>query len=217
MGKELNLENNLTDKATSLFKTIASIIPIPIVNTIVAESIAYFIPNQRADRMKVFLLKLSDKLKYIEKDVLELKFKMEEYIDLFEDCLWASTRALTDERKEHIANVFKNGLKDDKTKIFNHKKLLQLLNQLDDLDILIIKYYSCKLNKNVSGMNKYKELIYSTNDIRSKNTREILIYRTKNIDSMGFIHYIKGIEENEDNILYGIPFYLCDLLLEEIN
>jgi hypothetical protein len=59
-----------------------------------------------------------------------------------EDALPQASRALSDERKEYIANLLKNSLTDDSLEHAGKKKLLSLLNELNDPEIILLYYYT---------------------------------------------------------------------------
>lgn len=119
----------------------------PFVGPMLTELISVTIPNQKADRLITFVEVLEFKLKHIQQDVLEQKLKTEEIADLFEDGFRLASRALTDERRHYIASFLKNGLSADVLTHIEKKSLLALLEQLNDVEVLILKYESLRGDK----------------------------------------------------------------------
>jgi len=68
--------------------------------------------------------------------------KTEEFNDLLEEGVIQASRALTDERREYIASLLKNSITNEKLTHIEEKKLLALLGELNDAEILTLKFYS---------------------------------------------------------------------------
>lgn len=135
---EINLDNNQSDNAVVALKMAIGMVPL--VGSILTEVVGVVIPNQKIDRIKLFVEALAEKVKYIDADVLKIKMKTEQFTDLFEDAAYQASRALTDERREYIANFLKNSLTSDEIDHLGEKKLLGVLNELNDAEIIHLKY-----------------------------------------------------------------------------
>jgi hypothetical protein len=140
--EEIEIKTNRSDIAASLIRGIIG--AAPFVGPIVAETLSATIPNQKIDRIITFAKLLEDKIKYLEEDLLKEKFQNEEFADLLEDGLQQASRALSKERKEYIANLLKNGLVNEEQTHLEKKKILSLLNQLNDAEIVMLKYFSLR-------------------------------------------------------------------------
>ncbi len=81
-------------------------------------------------------------MKYLEDDLLTQKAQTAEFNDLLEDALHQASRALTDERRRHIASLLANSLSREELAHVEQKKLLSLLGELNDAEIQMLKYYS---------------------------------------------------------------------------
>lgn len=114
----------------------------PFVGPLVAEVMDVLIPNQRVDRIVAFLQALDKKVTHIELDILNRELTKPEGTDLFEDCLHHASRAFSEGRQEQIAALFKNSLTDQELEHIHYKKLLSILGELSDLEILLLKYHS---------------------------------------------------------------------------
>ncbi len=60
-------------------------------------------------------------------------------MDLIEDSFIQVSRALSEERKDYIASLLKNSLTDTDLNYIEYKRLLSILGELNDLEILILK------------------------------------------------------------------------------
>lgn len=137
---EIPLNTNSSDIAVVALKSAVSFVPS--IGSILGEIVGVVIPNQKVDRIKLFAEVLDIKLKDIEKVILETKIKTEEFTDLFEDALVQASRSLTDERREYIANFLKVSLTEDELNHLGEKKLLSLLGQINDSEIILLKFSS---------------------------------------------------------------------------
>lgn len=84
------------DILTVLFKGAAG--AIPIAGPLFSEIIGATVPNQRVDRIEELAKSLEKKLDKVSEEMLQQKIKEPETVDLFEDALIQSTRALSQER-----------------------------------------------------------------------------------------------------------------------
>lgn len=126
--KLINIKSNKMDKAVILAKGILG--AAPYVGPIIAEIVGATIPNQRLDRIVDFVQILDKKLGGISQDVIKLKAQDEYFIDLFEDGMLLASRAINNERKEHIATVIKNSITNDELSHLEEKKLLTLQREI---------------------------------------------------------------------------------------
>ncbi|HEX8248911.1 MAG TPA: hypothetical protein VF599_12105 [Pyrinomonadaceae bacterium] len=136
---EIDLENNKSDNTASALKAAVETF-IPGIGSILSEVISVVIPNQKIDRIKLFAQVLDQKVNFIEQEILEVKMKTEEFTDLLEDALRQASRALSDERRDYIASFLKNSLTNEEISHLEEKKLLSILNELNDAEIILLKY-----------------------------------------------------------------------------
>ena len=61
-----------------------------------------------------------------------------ENVNLFEEGAFQSVRALSNERKEYIANAVANGITGEAKDGLESKRLLNLLGELDDAEIIVL-------------------------------------------------------------------------------
>jgi hypothetical protein len=70
------------------------------------------------------------------------KIKQPEGVDLIEEGAYQAVRALTDERKQQIAKVVANGLASEDQSKLRQKRLLKILGDLDDQELVILQAYA---------------------------------------------------------------------------
>lgn len=137
------MDTKTSDVMVSLGKAGAGFIPV--VGPIVGEIIGNLIPNQRIDRIASLLKTLESKIDDDEKTKVEKRMLDEKSVDLMEDGFLQATRALSEERIAYIASLLKNSLTDEDLEHIAYKKLLSLLDELNDSEVLILKSYSVSL------------------------------------------------------------------------
>jgi hypothetical protein len=134
----IELKTNKSDIVTLLIKGIIG--AAPLVGPIIAETLSITIPNQKLERLISFTEVLEMKVKNLETAVNENKFKSPEFTDLLEDAMLQASRALSQERIEYIATLISKSLTTDDASHLREKWLLGLLGQLNDAEIIILKY-----------------------------------------------------------------------------
>ena len=115
---------------------------LPVLGPIVAEMIDDLIPNQRIDRITSLLKALEAKIDPEEKAKVKARMLEEKSIDLMEDGFLQAARALSEERIEHIASLLKNGLTDEDLEQNAYKRLLFILSEINDPEVLLLKFYT---------------------------------------------------------------------------
>lgn len=108
---------------------------IPFIGPIIQIALNETIPNARMERIETYLQYLSER---IDKIRLEAALKRPEELDLFEEGIWQAARALSDDRKQHIATLVASGLSAEEVQVRRSRHFLRILNQLDDAEILIL-------------------------------------------------------------------------------
>ena len=137
---EPDLVSNRSDAVATLLKGIVG--ATPVVGNLLAETLTQLIPNQRLDRVAECLAIFSSKVDSLDAAFLQHKMQTEEFADLLQDVVGAAARALSPERKEYLAALLKNSITREDLDHLGHKKILGLLNELNDAEIIIVKYHS---------------------------------------------------------------------------
>jgi hypothetical protein len=152
-----NLSTNKIDIVVSVGKGAAGLVPF--FGGTIGEIIGNIIPNQRIDRIVHFLESLDGKVSEVEKEQYKSKITSPGFVDMMEDAFQQASRALTDERIEYISELIKQGLKDDQLAIIEKKKILWLLGELNDLEIIILKSYDHTTSQDEEFHNKHQDVI----------------------------------------------------------
>lgn len=137
--QEINLATNKEDMMSLFVKSIFSIVPF---GSPIGEAITAVIPHQKLERVVDFVQVLNYKIKNAERKIEEQELKTEEFTDLLEDALGQASRALSKERLEYIATLLANSLTVEELKHIETKKLLAILNEVNDTEIIWLQYYA---------------------------------------------------------------------------
>ena len=153
----MNLDNNITDRLASLSRGVLG--AIPIAGPLVAEVVNSLIPNQRIDRISKFVKCLDERLASFEKQLLTNVFKDPCFIDLLEDGFWGAARAISDERIQYIASVVANGISEETEKTLEAKKFAQILAELNDIEVIILRSYLTHYQEDQDFYEKHKDIL----------------------------------------------------------
>lgn len=131
------LGSTTTDLIASFAKVGAG--QLPIVGSLVSEVVGNIIPNQRVDRIAEFVRLLDERVSDVEQSLLTERFKQPEVVDVLEDAFIQAARATSQERLEHIANIVANGISPDELNTAETKRMLWLLGQLNDSEVILLR------------------------------------------------------------------------------
>ena len=136
------LETNRTDIVAALARGVAS--ACPIIGGLIAEAVNQIIPNQKLERVIDYLRLLDQKIAAFDEDLGHVadRLRDERGLDLFEDGILQAARAISQERREHLASLLARSLTQDELKYAESKKLLNLLRELTDPELVLLVYYS---------------------------------------------------------------------------
>ncbi len=132
---------------------------LPVLGPIVAEMIDDLIPNQRIDRIASLLKALESKIDPEKKSEIEARMLEEKSVDLMEDGFLQSARALSKERIEHIASLLKNSLTDEDLEQSAYKRLLFLLGEINDVEVIILMAYSMHGVEKQNFWEKHRDIL----------------------------------------------------------
>ena len=155
--------------------TIKSIVGIaPFIGPTLQEIFDIIIPNQRLDRLSKFAIELDNRLSDIEKEQINLKMQQESFIDLIEEATIQSTRALSNERISYITSIIKSSLTKDEISNIENKHLLNLLKELNDIEIIWLRFY---LVPTIGGdkefRKKHKDILEQITPTTSSSSEEL--------------------------------------------
>ena len=113
-----------------------------VAGSLAAELLSVVIPNFKQQRYDKFVGEIEDRVTSLEgeaKERAESRSHSPEFADLFEDGARQAVRALSDERIEHIVNILENSLTDEEMNHAQRKRLLELLGQINDVELLLLQ------------------------------------------------------------------------------
>lgn len=127
---------------------------VPFAGSLLTELAGAVIPNQRIDRIVNFAHALEARIVKIEQDFVKEQLYDESFTDLLEEGLRQAAHSLTDERREYIAALIANSLTSRDIEYFESKHLLKLLDELNDIEIIWLRFY-CVIT--MGGDNEFRE------------------------------------------------------------
>ncbi len=132
---------------------------IPVVGSIFSELVGTVIPQQRIERLEAYVRYLTDRLVTVDEALLRERLKREEYIELFEDGAFQSVRALSDERRRQIAEMVASGISGTEKERIETKRLLKILDEIDDDQIIMLTSYLEKNQRNKEFIDKHRTVL----------------------------------------------------------
>lgn len=155
----------LADRIAAL--TRGTVGAVPYIGPIVSELVTQLIPNQRLERIEAYIMELDKRVKKVERDKLVRPRK----VDLFEDGAFQAIRSLSEKRTEYIANVVAGGLSGEEKEELEAKRMLNLLTQLDDGQIILLSSYLDK-NRNDEEFWKIHEDVLKPKAVNLESSQE---------------------------------------------
>tara|TARA_R100000687_G_C6445941_1_gene162858 strand:+ start:1524 stop:2243 length:720 start_codon:yes stop_codon:yes gene_type:complete len=146
------LQNSRADYVASAAKSALGMVPFA--GSLLAEVAGNVIPNQRIDRIVKYAEALESRLSIVEQDVVKQNMSDENFTDLVEESLRQAARSLTDERRGYISSLVSNSISSDDIEHFESKHLLRILGELNDIEIIWLRFY---LNPVMSGDAEFRE------------------------------------------------------------
>ncbi|MDX5895297.1 hypothetical protein [Rubrobacter radiotolerans] len=138
-----DLNQNDIDYAVSAWSAALGLVPH--VGSILGEVVRNIVPNQRQDRIADFVIALDDELGTLQRDVLELKMRTQEFVDLFREAAYQAAATPSDERRRRLAALLKNSLTHEEVRYEEERKLLSLLGRINDSELIILGYYGTEM------------------------------------------------------------------------
>jgi len=133
------LEPKAVDYRVAFYKSILG--NIPILGGLMAEVVGAVIPEQQNDRLRQFVEELEAKIQDLDSEQVESGFQDPEFIDLLQESLTQAVRAVACKRIDHIAAIVQKSLSDQGRRYIHYKKLLYILKELNDLEVLMLCGY----------------------------------------------------------------------------
>jgi hypothetical protein len=132
---------------------------IPFAGGIIGEVIGQIIPQQRMERLEVYVRYLNEQFGALKDDQLRAQLRDPESIELFEDGAIQSARTLSDERRSHIAKLVAAGITGEAKDKIEAKRLLNLLKEIDDDQIIILAGYIDRNKRGSEFWEKHRTIL----------------------------------------------------------
>lgn len=140
MSKSIYLETNEADVlASSLRATLPMLFPG--IGDFLSEIISYFIPNQKMDRVVKCLKDVQYKIQSLPEEVLNRIKNDQGFLNMINEAVVQSAKALSDEKIEYLQTVLLNGLTSEDVSYQRSINLLKLIGSLDPVEIIWLRYY----------------------------------------------------------------------------
>ena len=133
------------DRVASLARAVLG--AVPTIGPALAEIFCSIIPNQRMERVTDFLKKLGERVNDHQKVLVEKRLIEPEGVDILEEALWQSARALSEDRRQQIATLVMGGLSREEVDLARTKMLLLLLAQVSDVELVLMHWYADRFPK----------------------------------------------------------------------
>lgn len=158
MNGKTNLGNNKTDIIAKIAKSTVS--AVPYAGGLLSEIIDSVIPNQRIDRLSEYVQELDKRLNKIQSEKISELIKNMAFIDLIEESFIQASRAASHERRKYIASIIENGINDDAIDFHDSKFLLKLLSELNDVEIVWLRFYlDLTTDGDIEFRNKHRNIL----------------------------------------------------------
>ncbi len=163
---------NLSDKVSYFIKSVSG--ALPFFGSLIAETLVTTIPNQKQDRIISFLKVLDKRLNELPNELVEKLHKNPEFVALLEESVEQSSRITTKERIEYLASIVVNGITDEEIELKESEYILSLFKQLNDIQIIWLKYYSLRFPAFQHGyFKKHENILRKRQVYLGSNTEEI--------------------------------------------
>lgn len=127
------------DRAVAVARALVG--TVPYTGSLFAELITEIVPGQRVERIEDWLCHLAERLASIEHDALRERLRQPENVALLEEGAYQAVRAISEERRQQIAELVAGGIADDRRDYVESHRVLRLLGELDDAEVIILAGY----------------------------------------------------------------------------
>lgn len=158
-GTSITVQATGRDWVVSISKGLAG--AVPVIGPLAGEVIGNVIPNQRVDRITRVLQALEARLDQVEQEALHAAFHDQDFIDLLEDGFFQAARARSQERIDRIAALLGRSVTEDEVGYLHAKRLLHLLGEVSDEEILILMSHSYDFMNDADFIERHQDILYA--------------------------------------------------------
>jgi hypothetical protein len=132
---------------------------VPIVGPALSELVTQIIPGVRLQRIETYLRCLDTRLSEFEQEAILAMASAEDAIELIEEGGAQATRALSPSRHERLASLVANGITGNEKDRIETKRLLILLREIDDDQIVILMSYTLRYSRDPKFRDTHKNIL----------------------------------------------------------
>ncbi len=132
---------------------------IPLVGPLVAEVVGALIPNRRLERLEELMAELSRQIGDRDSESLRERFTSPEFVDILEEAMQQAARAVDPTRILQVAALLKNGLTDDEFRHLQDKRLLELLGELNDAEVILLRSYTYAVRNDAEWRKQHEAVL----------------------------------------------------------
>lgn len=152
-----DLKENTTDYVVTAAK--AALGMVPFAGSLLAELAGTIIPKQRIDRLVDFARKLEEGLGNLDQTLIRSRLTDENFTDLLEESSRQAAQAVTDERRQYLASLLAAGISEDHISFVESKHILRLLSQINDIEIIWLRFYNFRYLSGDDDFRKKNEAV----------------------------------------------------------
>ena len=124
------------------------------------ELVTKVIPSVPQERVENYLLYLRRRLDNLSEEQLRQRFQHSPAVGLVEEGIFQAVRALSDERREQIANAVADGLSGSEIELIEARRVLSVFKELDEAHIIILCSLLSK-NRSMEFRERHRSILES--------------------------------------------------------
>lgn len=156
---QIDLHSDTDDRKAAVARAFLGLTPV--FGSVLTEIVNQVIPNLKQERIALFAELLEKRVAHLETDFLINRLSDPELADVLEDAFSQASRSQSDERRSYIANLIATGIETSEFRHLETKKLLALLNELNDAEIVLLKSTALSYPHRDEFCRKYPELFFN--------------------------------------------------------
>jgi hypothetical protein len=194
---------NRSDRIASGLRALANMAPL--IGGALAEIVTEIVPAQRIERIETYLIMLVEELTRVTgqqeqtaatvEKLLADKIREPANVDLIEDGARLASRALSKQRLAYISKCVASGLLDDERDRIRHKRILSIIEELDDEEILVLDAYGSRGSRKFDRFRPPPPVIGASASVRESNALfDAIIAKLKRLSLVTFKERTKVVE-----------------------
>ena len=200
----MNKNKKLPDYSVALLKGGLGVIPY--VGSVIVELLNVTIPDNRIDRLEKLLILLASKGLDLESERMRKKIlESPEIADIFEDVIHQTVKTLSEERLQYFASIIEQSLQEEQVKYNHTKRLLSILNEINDVEVIILQSYDLNHLKDNSFKEKHSNIFqyeFVSRDSSQEEKEENAMFKnyTNHLINLGLIGLTNSHFDNNSSL-----------------